>query len=242
MKKKETKPERTYKKPRLYLDDLEEIVAILESACDKITIEDKDNVYDGLDDLIQHNKGVLNRLEITCEAPDIRLKLSEGLLSDCSLILDSSEEDIATFYKVDTILRKTERKSILDGLKRAWLWVFFGLVGLFMGSGGSLIMKYPIPGRTVQFMFAIWSLLMLWRLSQPLQIILKRKNETESFLHRNKDALIRGLILVIISAGLSIGGTLLVQRLLALPPDSPTSTEAPATTSAPSDSNPTPDK
>ena len=238
MKKKQKTPSGDYRKPVLYLDDLEEIIEIFSSISDVVVIEHDDCEYDSLKELLEDNpQACLNSLLI--KGPSFggaRIDLKDSRVLDSSVSIYSNEDSVvAAFYKIDTILRRAERVSFLDKLYWWWIVATMALWALppLMGSSPS---PYHYIAIIYCLLYVVWSASMGWRFLQKTQIHLQRKRDKTSFFKRKKDDLILVLITAFVTACLTVLVTVYVEPMFS---SSHNEAAVQATSNA---TSPTPDK
>jgi len=230
MKKVRELPRGDYRKPKLYVDDLEDIINIFERTCNDIEISCGDYKYDSLDELLEHRDGSIDSLTIYGQRPYLYLSISKTY-NNLSANREYPEATTA-FYEIDAIMRACERpKNFLD--KISWvfwilaipmLWIMYRPV--LEGTPRQWWLYYVLP------VFFVWSLYVAWERSYVNTIILlNRKDEVKSFFQRNKDSLMGNLIVGVVVAVLSIGGTLFVQKVSEQPKDTSEAITAPTATS-----------
>jgi len=182
---------------KLFLDDLEQIVEILQEVSKKVKISTNDYAFEDLKELVNKKYESINKLHISISDPYVSLDLeSYGI----SLYIEKDEPiSRGLFEKIKQILIQRKRPF-------GWLLTNWYLAGIFAGISiplliigiekniSSFIILGIIPFGCIA---AIWTVYGLRNQSKSNSIIIpKYKNEAPSFIKRNSDK----IILIIFSA------------------------------------------
>ena len=188
----------------MFLDDIQAIYNILKNNCSSVTIKtDKYEISD-IAQLKDIGANEIHTISFECEEPYISIDLqpSHGRL----YISEDSTINRGILSQIEDILNKCERKiiRIFNSLP------FAILVGLLFGAVIGVILKFEGWLAVVLFIslviIGISLILKSYRLSlhQHSTIILSERLERANFLKRNKDQIIVGLIIAIISVALTV--------------------------------------
>jgi hypothetical protein len=202
MKKKVAIRRKTIPCLKLYRNDVEEILSLLDDYVYEKAISDKTHEYTDLNDLQQERGEIINELFIEGTALGARLELRVSKKGNNSLTVINSDEIFLQL--IDSL--KTKRRVVLGGLLH--LFSLFTLVSYFISY---LIFK----NRSV-FVISLLTtaisgyLLVGWYHGLFSIIYLTPKHQTSSFWKRNNDA----LWIIVITAVVSSIGTVLVTYFL----------------------------
>ena len=206
MKKRQANPRGKYRKPVLYLDDIEELVEIVGAVSEGVEFLHEECEYESLDELVAGDiPRCINTLKIyglpRYSAPMI--EFDDGLFSGTTVSAPSNKDSsVAAFHRIDTVLKRCERVCFIDRSIRWWWYSNTFVIGLLVALGGlsheSLRLLVPVLS-----IYLIWTVLVMWRFSQKTKVFLCKKSEKTSFLQRKKDE----LILIVISVALTVMAT-----------------------------------
>ncbi|WP_041720103.1 hypothetical protein [Pseudodesulfovibrio piezophilus] len=215
MRKIRKLPSGRYRAPKLFIGDIERIVAVLLKYSEDIEIRDGDYVFDSIDELKEVNKGKeLDYLTIDSSNPYVYLSVSKNT----SLSISSdAPEPIAAFHEIDAILQAAERKRTI--LNR-YSWLFYLLIIPVGYASIKSIMKDSITlveilwMLPINFAYLAWAYYEMRSLQIKAEVYIKGPEEVTSFLQRNKDSIKVGLIVAVPVAFFSIIGTLIGQKVM----------------------------
>lgn len=186
----------------LYLDDLEDIYNLLGQASSKINFEIDDYVLDSFEDLMQLRKTKTEKLELRIIEPHVNLSIDTHGASvyadDCSAI----SENIT--LKIINILEKRKNRFI-EFVDRHLYKIAVPVVLLGGLSVTFYNLYYPIVYVALTlliigcFLFVFSGLITISKLSKT-KFLLTYKKDKPSFFERNKDEIIKGIILLIFGA------------------------------------------
>jgi hypothetical protein len=210
MKKKATPLSKQYYPLILWADDLNDIWNILNARTKSIKIESEENIFDTIEEYIRHfSPRPQTYLQITSADPYVSIDLTNMA---ARLYADENAKDSSgIFYEIDRILRSAQRRfyfgysfiftSFLIGL----IWVSNLFPPIRFASHQFDIRLVIVP---LTFIWVSWvSFIQLKRFSK---IRLERRASAISFLQRNSDQLVVGVIAAVIGALAGIVGTLLL--------------------------------
>ena len=190
---------------RMYLDDVQAIYNILKNNCSSVRIEtDKYEISD-IVKLKDISVNEIHTISFKCRDPYIIIDLLPhgGRL----YIEEDSTINRGILSQIEDILSKCERKIIrlLNSLP-AYL-----VVGMLLGVAFPIIFKFTERWLSVTLSISLLVILILllvksYRLSlrQHSTIILSERRARASFIKRNKDQIIVGLIIATVSVALTV--------------------------------------
>lgn len=218
-----------FRSPVLYYDDLLDLVAVLKNYSEVVEIRDADYRYDDLEEFKKENPSPVNRLMLSIDDPEIRVSLRNNVC-----YVTSGNDDIeskSALLEVNSIITKREHKRSL-------------FLNLYTGFA-LYLMTLTLAVKYVDFKYSFYTLLGIGAVFIPVGAWLQKKHvgvtiihtqkrcEVKGFFQRNRDTLLVNLVVVLLTAFLSIGGTLLVQHFTTDVEQTPISTTSNATSPAP---------
>jgi len=190
---------------RMYLDDVKAIYDILKNNCGSVEITtDKYEISD-VTKLKDIGESQIHTLNFECRDPYISINLfpSHGRI----YISEDSTITRGILSQIEDILNKCKRKiaSILDSFSA------YIILGLLLSTSLVMISKFTEGWLSITLVIFIILIFILYygqtyRLSlhQHSTIILSERRERANFFKRNKDQIIVGLIIAIVSVGLTV--------------------------------------
>ena len=212
---------------RLYLEDLREVVSVFsEYEPDKLEIIHGDYSYESLDDLEENmGDGVLWGLKLkSYKAKDVPLPLSHDITlslgwttkttaipdTDMTRSMVSRLEDVLkprVLYNFDFAKGKSEGPTLLFSLSiSAACFLFLVFLSDVSFSSSVVIASILLAGQ-------LGLLAVLKGVSRNSQIILQHSKEQKSFFERKRDTIGVAVVVAVITAILTVFGTLLTQWL-----------------------------
>ena len=185
----------------VWLDDLNEIIALLDGA--QIDISTDDYQFASVEEAQQHfGPRPIHSLKISSTKPSAQIDFSPR---QTQTFVYSSPTSLQLFHELDDILRKCERKPrtlytywiifLLSQIPFALSWVW----------ADPKIVEVPIL-LAVQVLMMVW---VLWvgflKMRRHSVIILRRRHEVSSFFARNKDTLLIALMSALIGGLVTLG-------------------------------------
>jgi len=201
---------------KMYLEEIEELVALFHKKCAKVTISDKQYSYESLSDLKAHVPK-MGELDIQGENPGLHLLLNHAEETikgnpQTRIVINElrteeiSDEADALFREVKDFLTEHEQPRVRKLL----------LVLAIVPAGGVIwfathIYKYRENVSALGLVACIsgFALLLIMSLNSPFQLTLESKLDSQSFWAVNKDK----IWLLIIGAIVGIASTLVTQFL-----------------------------
>lgn len=202
---------------RLYREQLEEIIDVLQTAKLDVTISDREFTFSDLDDLKDNRGSPLTDLTITGNAPDtlswnqLSVEFSKG--AKTTVFLSSGTEDSlnACWYKVRDIL--TDRYRWHQRVLNKWIaWFVFCLCAGM--SGTTTIVPEHVQQLYVAILIGAFLYLLTafyWNHTYPV-ILLDRQHEVSSFWTRNGDKIIIMVIGAVLGSVITLGVKNLFER------------------------------
>jgi hypothetical protein len=184
----------------LYLDDLKEIVSILEGTCEKIDIQTDDVLLDSLDEIGDLKKEILNNLTISGKNPYVSLSMQPYRI--WLYIHEDTPESRGLFQKVKLVLVRCQRplarilhNTALSGLS-SWIWILTGVAAIKL--------KSRLLGLCVGLLFILSTVWVFYGIRyydrRSIIVVPKNRIDSPSFVKRNLDKIIVGLVCAIIGA------------------------------------------
>ena len=193
---------------KLWLEDVESVMMILQEHSNEVEVSDRDNNYDSLQDLIE-KKGTRPRsLEITSHTPDILLRFDRREMIPLATSLYASagsSEGEGSYLKIRALL--LDRKRWLAPLFPFWLGVILGVIVPIATFAIPIeTFRSWVPDRSIGLLVRILPILygaiaILLRMGFLYSITLTESHMHESFLARHTRtvvALVIGAVIVII--------------------------------------------
>ncbi len=201
MKQKVNTLSKNFTAVKVFLDDLSLIESILKEGCSDIKFETKDYEFSSVEEL-QNTFGNqnLSQLKISTWEPYITIRLDQ--LSARLYCGSDKTKDVGIFYKLNTVLSRAQRKP-------AFLYSYWSfLTGNILLSLVSLLPESYLPkilfvGVGVVFIFWVCWVSYI-RLLKTSDIILSAQTDIKSFWFRNKDQVVVGVFIAIITALLTV--------------------------------------
>lgn len=188
------------KAPHIYLEDLLEIENIIknELKAKSYKLETATHSYDSVDEISKENK-ILHELKITSSQPFIIISLTPTYATVRSL--DSSLDSIGAAQKIADILKNRQRILLWFLLNGAGICVILFFFLLLLGT----IFRNNIL-TIIGFIMCIPSLHASFRIGIFSESIIefKKLKDRQTFVERNWDQIVVGLIIAVVSAVLGI--------------------------------------
>jgi hypothetical protein len=103
---------------RMYREDVDQLVAMFQRSCERVTISDSDNPYESVEDMKNHLGAKLKYLDIRGENPAVRFLFNQtevvkGSIEQAQTMFNESRtEEItdaadALFYKIQNLWRSS---------------------------------------------------------------------------------------------------------------------------------------
>lgn len=196
---------------KLYLDDIEKIVEILREVSTTIKIETDEYSIEDVKELASLDKERVTELNIQSAEPYLNLRI--GPQKSWLNIAKDEPSSRGTFEKIKEVLFLRRRKAL--GFLDKWS-ITFPLTWLLGFATVEFMIKAIRGGGTLFIIGSIISPLILlfylllasyfWSHGSFI-IILRRRSQEQSFIKRNKDRIIVGVLLALVSGaiGLIIG-------------------------------------
>lgn len=208
MKKKQSNYIKDFKMPRLFRDDLENIDAIMKDELQpsQYKIDFGDFEYEGINEISREIPPV-NDFHITSYDPYVKIDLSRA-----SAKIYADDDGLKTRGAVEKIV------EIIQNRQRRYRWFFSlpGMSGLPMGLFIFALMFGQLGGWIIFLIFGVTIGLTLIIFYQSLKkfstIEFVDRNQRPNFFARKKD----DLLLIIISAGIGSGFTILFSQIFHL--------------------------
>jgi hypothetical protein len=185
---------------RLYAEDLEAIDATLREVAPALQVETENYEYESLEELLNHDANP-DEILFRSEEPDLSVTIDKFEDAEIFAYKPQDHKIHELLSDVEQILRsRRSRLRFFMGLSAA---LFFGAIAFInlafyyssdKGDGyRSWKVQTPIDG-------AIWAFLLFRLLSQRTpRFTLRRRSENSTFWTRNRDSLVVGLLLAVVS-------------------------------------------
>ena len=199
---------------KIYIDDLEKIVAILDDNSIKYSIQIDRYKYDTLVELINSSADRKTQdLKIETSNPKMTIEFHKMWAK----IYVSVDDMLTTglFHKIDEIINQSRRLiPFFYSLKFVWIVsIILPIESLLLNHDGKLFPEYI--DTTLSILWVLWLPRAIYvRLVKHSSIQLIRKEHVSSFFHRKRDDLILALLSAIVGAILGIIGTILTTEFL----------------------------
>ena len=209
--KEETSKSRYFYNVKMYLDDVEYILSLLENENLSITLENDTHQYDSLEEVCENMGEKVNSLEVKGEQ---KKDFHYGFVSfeidkDSRRIYCSNKELFGVFYAIEEFLSKKTKPILIVFSVFAWgLLLYLSLITrLIIGFKDQSFFGYPLF-TSIIFTFTLLLLLSIYIKITHRGVYLVRRHVSKNFFSRNKDKFIL----------LIIGGifTLFVNYILSL--------------------------
>ena len=198
---------------KMYREDLDQLVALFQKGCAKVTISDDKNRYESLDEMKQHVGAKVKNLDIEGEEPGVHFLLNRsgvvytGTTPTLSVFNELRTEEItdpadALFFKVRHFLTAYERPyvrvpfAVLAGL--AFLVCIVSAVSFSTRKQHGLDIGNLTPAYVVSFIVCI--VLLFPAMYIVNSISLETKRNSQSFWTANREK----IILLVIGSLLTI--------------------------------------
>jgi NADH:ubiquinone oxidoreductase subunit 5 (subunit L)/multisubunit Na+/H+ antiporter MnhA subunit len=182
---------------KLFLDDIEEVLQILATSCQTVSIQDKDFEYQSLDEVIQKRGKHPKTLHLIGYNPYVVLSIS-GFIRSVHLFANGEEPSMIPFAKIKSILERNKRGWVHGILGPAMITAYsITLIGWFLRLPISLALRITL----VAILLILISVLGVSIEHGMLSILsLGNKSEKGSFWSRNRDSIWLALITAIVTA------------------------------------------
>lgn len=194
---------------KIYRGDLEDIIGILKTSFEEVSIEDSTSVFDSIDDVIEHRGYKPKELAIKgCNDPlsdciEVRFQGSRARVLD-----DTRTGQDSSYFHLNELL-KSKIKWHYKVIDPVWLGPAFFIIFII----GAIVAIEVVESRSAidiwrysaPTLFAIWLLVIVFRRFY-YGISLRRIHES-TFIKRNQDQ----IILLVVGSILGVIGTLLIQ-------------------------------
>lgn len=185
---------------RLYLDDLKEIVSILEGSCEEVDIQTDDVLLDSLDEIGDLKKEVLNNLTISGRNPYVSLSMQPYHI--WLYIHKDTPQSRGLFQKVKLVLVRCQRplahilhNTALSVLS-SWIWILTVMA--------AIALKSRLLGLCAGLFFILSIVWIFYSIRyydrRSIIVFPKNRIDSPSFVKRNFDKIIVGLVCAIIGA------------------------------------------
>jgi len=190
----------------VYLDDLAEIYECVASEIEKFTFKIDDWEIEGPEEILNWDKGAIKSVRVQSYSPWFELNL-QGYTTEIKI---SEESNVANGLsnRVEGILKKHKRR-IAGALANLYLPLALIAVQAALGFilKERLLLLFLLA--TILLTLASFWLCFHLRFNAYSKIIASNSKQRKSFIEKNSDS----IVLVIISAVLGIGGTLVAQLI-----------------------------
>jgi len=223
----------------VFRDQLDDVFEFARARGLEIKIADDEYEYTDLDDLQKGKGDRITKLSITFakENPQspvrnssARMNYGEALFANVPTVsLDSEREDtLLAFYQETRELLSRHVPWFANALRLTTSMVLAALLSLVYGNvpKGSVVGQVAASLSLICF---VWSFFAFAYLRRCKYLNLKRKHEVENFWQRNSDKILVAVITAIISSGI----TLIVNRTINASSPTPTSPASDTTKSKP---------
>jgi hypothetical protein len=190
---------------RMYLEDVQAIYNILRNNCSSVIIKTEKYEISDVTKLKDIGENQIHTLRFECQDPYVSINFLpfEGRL----YISEDSTITRGILSQIEDILNKCKRKI----MRLLCSSLMPTIMGVLVGAAFYPILRFTEGGLSVTllvFLVLIYILLLVifYRISlhQYSTIILSERRERTSFLKRNKDQIIVGLIVAIVSVCLTV--------------------------------------
>jgi len=183
-----------------YRDDIEEIFAILNAACKKVTISDGTHSFSAVDELIQAKGSRPRELSLHSESPYVSLSIKPLSVTGVHLFAERSEDAEFPFLKIKEYLRsRAPRLGLPFPYPVAWVLLAMGILANVVDLRFPDLIPTWIPLAFNIAAFISFTILLIER-GCFCRIRLERRHEATTFWSRNGERLIVVLIGVILGA------------------------------------------
>lgn len=206
--------EKRYKSLKLFKDDIEKIINIITTEFTETerTIVIDEFELNKLEELSEINKDVVNNFKIFVATASLQLNL------DCScayLIVDNENDTrlVGIASRIDEVLQKRQR---FIGFAYGWIGVaLIGQIGFFL-TNAFLTATIVSVSLAVASLIICFVTIMSWSyiIRHVSTIHMCYSYKKSNFFKRNKDRILVGVIVSIVSLILGIFGTLVVQWVI----------------------------
>ncbi len=192
---------------RLYLDDLEELDTILRKAYPTVSLQAGAVDVDTVGEL--HEVQPEDLRELVWFALDglssLYLHISPVVVSLRARRCDISHR--GALAQIEDLMRRRRRKlaTLSERVRYLSLLVFLALTGVVLDSEQRVLYAAWIPTLA-------WFWYTIWAMTHKGVVVLERRREQRSWWRRNRDALVVGLVVAVVSAVLGSGITYLLTR------------------------------
>lgn len=185
----------------LTLDDIELIYAIVNGISENITLSDEKYKYDSLEELRQRKKKRLRELKITTILPTVSFEVS-GFIRTVDLYTDGSEQSLIAYYKIKHLLSQRKR-PLLGFLSSGFIIGLVFVVPMILYSFPPLseyeLRQYLFwPGVNLGWIIILFRSFNNTGAFSSLR--LTREHEQESFWERNREDLLKNILLILLTA------------------------------------------
>jgi hypothetical protein len=213
MKKVNKSISKEYLPIKIYIDDIEQIVAIFDENKLKYTIETEQYKYDSLSELIDSaQEKKIKSLEIKTYQPYITVEFQKMWAK----LYVSSDETFTTgiFHKIDTIINKSKRlMPFIYSYYFVWIMNIVIAIEGILNKSGKLFPEYI--DTTISTVWLFWLARILYiRMVTHSSIQLIKKEHVTNFFQRKRDDLILSLLSAIVGAILGVAATILTTKYL----------------------------
>jgi len=223
MKKKRSDLSRHLSPVKLFLNDIEEIITIIQSVCPEVNIANRDYEFESFEELKENSGHRLKELKISGHSTVLSNRSYVSLdIKKYDIFLYSgaeSEAVVGVWYTLKEFLQKKAGwiSRFLNAV--VWFWIFWIwlLISVILLETTkkyievhNIVEPFAIIALGAAFLFLLLSLLKHWRGSI---IYLERKHKVSNFWERNRDNIITGLIGAIIGATITLAGQFLIKSI-----------------------------
>lgn len=199
---------------KIYIDDLEKIVAVLDDNSIKYSIETDFYKYDNLTELIKYSTDKAHKnLKIQTSNPYMTIEFHKMWAK----IYVSVDDMLTTglFHKIDEIINQS-RRLIPFFYSYYFVWIVNILLPIenaLINRDGKLFHEYI--DTTLYILWILWLARTTYiRLVKHSSIQLIKKEHVSSFFQRKRDDLILALLSALVGAILGVIGTILTTKFL----------------------------
>lgn len=198
----------------LWRDDLDELASILKRRGAELEIKHGDYAYESIEELTSHiGPRDQTNLRISSIRPYVSIDLDD--INPRLSVSGDHPDASGIFFELD---------KLLSARQRHWPFVYsfwflnvtilvlfaFSWVLLYLQAAPSFRIAV-LAAQIAMFVWGAWVLFV--RLKRGSIVRMERRATASSFLRRNKDELIRGLILAIVAAAVGAAATKLVEKI-----------------------------
>lgn len=192
MKKREQSLSKDFKPMTIYYDDIEELYHIFKEHPEEVKIEADEFELDNIEEILKIKKDYFTNLKIYAHKPYVSLDFSNNSIR--LFISDDTPLQRGLYEKLNTILQTKERIF----LSKFIYFIDYMLLPIIFGF--SFLIDNIIFRTIIQVVSAVWWIFgFIYNFKLTSKIIPFRKLEIPNYFQRNKDNIINGLFLSLVS-------------------------------------------